>query len=263
MTLSIGNDYSKREIDNLAGDDALSTDAAVNQLANHAGVTNHYTLRSDDKTERQIKADHQDAQVRPGASGLGEHGVAEGGELALEHFAHVAAEPVLLPLSLVTEQLKMMKDVGEDGITGRERAEAFTKDQLHVYVLGNLSGLPKDYQTAQLAKYPEMAKTSNLQTTLNKNLGHDGDHQLMARIQLHCDQGMNAARFACDTGVGKDAYLQQHPEVAKRCVDDVAYAHGFDAVFSAHGQGAAQYKEVVDALKSRDARYDAAHVVRG
>lgn len=261
MTLSIGNDYNKREIDNLAGNERVSTDAAVNELANHAGVTSHYTLRGDDKTERQIKAEHG-GHYLVRSLGTAEPALEEGGEAILEHLTHVG-EPVLLPLTLVTEQLKMMKEVGEDGITGHERAEAFTKDQLHVYVLGNLAGLPKDYQMEQLAKYPEMAKSSNLQTTLNKNLGHDGDHQLMALVQLHCDEGMNAARFACDTGVGKDAYLRQHPDVAKRCAEDVAYGHGFDAVFAAHAQGAAQYSEVVGALESRDARYDASHVVRG
>jgi maltose-binding protein MalE len=77
-------------------------------------------------------------------------------------------------------------------------------------------------------------------------------------MQLHCDQGMNAARAMYEAKQTPSEYLAAHPDVAQKYQRDPAFHHGFNGMVFAHDNG--QYAEVVMGLDARDARYDAHHV---
>lgn len=92
------------------------------------------------------------------------------------------------------------------------------------------------------------------------------DTSLAATLQLHCDQGMNAARTMIEGGSTKDAFLKANPEIAKRYAVDAAFHNGFDALSWAKedsgkpGGDPTSYKAALESLNARDARYDAAQI---
>jgi hypothetical protein len=266
------NRYEDDELRSLKGNEGRSTSAAMNQLGGHAGLTQKYTLRGDDKSERQIKAEHQNEKAIHGPGDVAKEIVSEGGLELAEHLAEHALEHVgdvggraafgllVLPVSLAKSQYDMLKEVAEDSKVGHERAHAMTRDTMHAVLLSNLNGLPTEFAQAELAKYPDSVKGSNLALKMNKALGNDGDHAAMALCQLHCDQGMNAARAMCDAGLAKETYLAAHPDVAKRCAEDPAFKAGFDGVAWAKQKGPDAYGAVIKDLEARDVRYEQAHV---
>ena len=92
-------------------------------------------------------------------------------------------------------------------------------------------------------------------------LADAGDHQTMAVIQLHADQGMNAAKDAVDAGLTSQACLKSNPTVAKRYEEDPAFKAGFDAMFWAKEKGApGVYAATAFALSNRDDGYVAHQV---
>jgi len=258
------NDYSDRDVDNLEGNEKLSTNAAINRIANHAGAAEIHVLHGRDETEGEIREAHGRSTQFEGAETL----VKELGSMATEHIVEhivehgstMAGEAVgtaALPVTLITAQIEMMQAVGEDAIVGHERAEAMPRDAMHVMILGNLNGLPKGYADAERARFPKDAVDGSFTRAMNAQLGRR-DNLMMAVMQLHCDQGMTAARAMYSAGKGFDDYLKANPDVAQRYQKDPAFHHGFKAMVFAHDNG--QYGEVVKALDARDARYDAHHV---
>lgn len=89
---------------------------------------------------------------------------------------------------------------------------------------------------------------------LDARLGK-GDTPLMALAQLHCDQGMSAARSMVDA---KQAMPPK--AIADRCAADPAFKAGFEAAVWASKKGPDAYHDVIKGLESRDARYEQAHV---
>ena len=88
------------------------------------------------------------------------------------------------------------------------------------------------------------------------------DNSTMAVIQLHCDQGISAARAMYTANQTPDVYLKAHPEVGKRFAEDPAFQAGFKGAMHAKVHG--QYDEMMKSLDQRDARFEAHHVaVRG
>ena len=142
MTITTGLSYRDKDIEALRGHEKDSTSGAVNEIAARAGATQTHTIRGDDKTEREIHAEHKDHEggIHAVAEGAGE-GAQFGVEHLIEH-THIVYEPVMLPLSLVKFGLDAMKHVGEDDIVGHERAQAYSKDAMHAFMVGNLAGLP-------------------------------------------------------------------------------------------------------------------------
>jgi hypothetical protein len=253
------NTYTDEEIRWLRGEEDISTSAAINQIGSHAGLTHTYRVRGDDKTEREIKLEHQkQIQKEWGETLLGEGGT-EGADHIMHH-AGLETGLLMLPLTLGKLGYEMTKAVAEDNKVGHERAAALTKDAMHIVIFQNLNGLPQGFADEQLARYPESQKSSNLVKNMNRALGRDGDHRAMALIQLHCDQGMNAARAMCDANVDPKTYLAQHPDIAKRCAEDPAFKAGFDGLAWAKRKGATEYNAAVKELEARDARYEQAHV---
>src|SRR5882762_1156836 len=136
MTITVGLSYRDADIDALRGHEKDSTSGAVNEIAARTGSTQTHTIRGDDKTEREIH--HESKSVLRGAKELGlevgHHAIAHGAE-------HVLGEAALGGGAIVMT-LAGMHAVGEDGIIGQERAEAYSKDAMHAFLVGNLVGLP-------------------------------------------------------------------------------------------------------------------------
>jgi hypothetical protein len=259
------NTYTDAEIDRLRGHEGQTSDTSINTIGQHAGLTRHYTVRGDDKTEREIHAQHKGAQAADGASGVvGEVGgevVDEVVELALEDTAIAGVGLLILPFSLLETGAHMVKNVAEDSRVGHERADALTKDAFHILIVGNVNGLPQGFAAAELSRYPESERSSTLVNTMAKRLADDGDHQAMAVIQLHADQGMNGAKDAIDSGVTRQACLKSNPTVAKRYAEDPAFKAGFDAMFWAKEKGGpGVYGATCFALANRDDGYVAHQV---
>ena len=254
------NAYSDREFGRLHDHETDTTRAALNQLGEHAGLTQNYRVRGDDRSEREIVADHKGKVAREGIGAV----AGEGRDAAVEHFAEHAVEAefglVLLPLTLLKGGYEALKSVAEDSHVGHERAAALTKDAMHIVMMENLNGLPTDYVTGQLARYTDSEKGSTLVRNMNLALGRDSDHQAMLTVQLHCDQGMNAARGMCDAKLEPKAFLAANPDVAKRCAEDPAFKAGFDGVVWAKQNGPDAYGAVIKGLEARDVRYEQAHV---
>lgn len=258
-SVSVSNTYTDRELDELARSSSTSTQAAVNTISGHAGSTYDLALHGRDATADDVKTAHQDKvahewrtmPANEGGDAVAEHGIdhlVEGGGV------------LLLPVTLVRAGVEMAKAVNEDRETGLDRTNAMKRDALHAFVLGNINGLPDDYVAANMGRYSKDAKDGTFAQNLQRRLGNDADHAQVAILQLHADQGMNAARAACDAKLSVTDYLRANPEAAKRYASDPAFRHGFDGVVFAHDRGPAQYKAVVDALTARDARYEQHHV---
>lgn len=248
--------YEDTDWDALRGHEGESSSSALNRIGQHAGLTQTHTVRGDDKTEREIKAEHKDHQMFGAIKDLGK----EGADHVLVHLVFHADAPLALPVALISAAKDMMEAVGEDDLVGHERANALTGDAMHAVALANLNGLPQGFVDEQMARYPDSIKRGALATKMDARLANASDRQAMARLQLHSDQGMNAARRACDAGLDRTAFLKANPDLAKRCDEDLAFKAGFDAMFWAKSKGAETYRAVTSDLDARDARYDQHHV---
>jgi len=254
--ISKGNYYSDRDIDALQGNEKVSTNAAINRVANHAGATEIHVLHGRDRTEGEIRSEHRDAVAKEWAI----TDLAELKDMAVEHVVeHVTEAEVgvlLLPGTLVKASYEMMKAVGEDGIVGHERAEAMPRDAMHLMIVGCLNGLPQGYVDGERARLSN-SKTDSFVREMSRQLGRN-DNPMMGIMQLHCDQGLNAARVMYSANKSPSEYLAANPDVAKRYTHDAAFRAGFDGAVFAHDNG--QYANVMKALDERDARYTAHHV---
>ncbi len=254
------NVYTDQEHEHLRGYEGDSTRAALNQIGRHAGLTENYRVRGDDKSERELHAEGR-ATLREALETVASKGLEELATHVLEKAAFVEVGLAALPLSLADDAFNALQHVAEDNRLGHEQAAALTKDKMHIFLLNNLNGLPAGYVAGEMKRYSEDEKTSNLVRGMNRALGRDGDHQAMLAVQLHCDQGMAAARAACDANRDPAAQLAANPGLAKRYAEDPAFKAGFDGLVWAKTKGGAEtYEQAVTSLEARDARYDAAHV---
>lgn len=250
--------YSDAQLDALADANAekVTTSTVMNQVAKDSGVA-QAAIRGDDMTYREKKESfdhlsHNAASV----VGLGAKAV-EGAEIAAVHVAGLEVAAIAAP---VIAGAAMTYEVMEANVRGKELGRALTRDELHVAMLTQLD-MPEGARAEQLAKYPDSGKgwQSGTQKMAGAMIGKD--HALMAIVQLHCDQGMNAARDAIDSG-DVQRYVASHANVSARMAEDPAFKAGFDAMRWAKDQrdGGAAYKSLVDDVARRDARYDVHHV---
>lgn len=257
--VSVTNKYSDRELDGLAGHENDSTQAVVSTISKHSGATYDVNVRGRDPTAAEVKAAHQDKVTDEWGHAL----VSEGGDSAVEHGVdHVVdgAGLLLLPVTLIRAGVEMTKAVVEDHEAGLDRTNAASREVLHAFVLGNINGLPQDYMDAQMARFSDGAKHGQAAEALRKRLGDDGDHAQMAKIQLHADQGMLAARAALEAKMPPADYLRTHPEAAKRYQSDPAFRHGFDGLVYAADKGKATYDAAIASLDGRTKVYGDHHV---
>jgi hypothetical protein len=255
--ISKGNYYSDRDVDALQGNEKVSTNAAINRVANHAGASEIHVLHGRDKTEGEIRSEHRDGVTKDEAAGTAGELASMGIEHIIEHVGEAEIGLVALPASLIAASYEMMKNVGEDGIVGHERAEAMPRDAMHALILGSLNGLPQGYVDGQRARLSNDAKDGSFTREMSRQLGRK-DNPMMGIMQLHCDQGLNAARTMYTANQRPSEYLAANPDIAKKYTHDAAFRHGFDGAVFAHDNG--QYADVMKALDQRDARYTAHHV---
>lgn len=294
--LSNQNKYDDGDIDRMKGLETLSTNTAVNRIANHAGLDTTHNIHGTDATEAEVIAAHQEVEqdrwlkemislipdggdptvaaveiteafkegglheaIKSGsepaieAAVLGtmehvsEHAIKHGGSFAARSLGGAAFAYKLMKFAYT-----MAVSVAHDGDTGLARSEARVKSALHTVVLGSLNGLPQGYVDEQRARYVADAPKP-LVDRMAAAMGR-GDNPYMGVVQLHCDQGISAARSMYAEGQ-KDvfAFLKAHPDVAQRVAEDPAFKAGFEGALYAHDHG--QYDAMMKALDERDVRY--------
>jgi len=261
----VQNRYSRNDVDGLRGHEKDSTSAIMNDARRATSGAAPVAIRGDDKSAKEIREDDREEQ--------------------LEEFRH--------PLERITEFRRetriaiaadfLNEGAGEAVELGKAGYETLTKnlhaahmgdilhgavqrDQMQRALLSQLN-IPQGAKEEALERFtePETEGEASDASRLADKLHNDPAwHAKMAILQLHCDQGMNAAREMIDsgphTGVDRMKFSMAHADVAKRCAEDPAFKAGFDAVVWAKKQGDATYKTVCTELASRDARYDAHHV---
>ncbi len=285
--LSNQNSYDEGDVERMKGLEALSTQAAINQIG---GFDTTHTIHGSDRTEAEVVAEHQDrVQERwtkeligliPGIGESVETGMEireslEHGDLrkaiesgskravfevadrlaehAIEHagrfgFRALGAAVPLLKLYKLAKA--MVESVAEDADTGHARAEARIKSAMHTTIIGSLNGLPQDFVNQERTRYAADAPSSLVQ---RMNAALAKKNALMGVIQLHCDQGISSARAMYAAGQSSTDYLRAHTDVAKRVAEDPAFKAGFEGAIYAHEHG--QYDELLKGLEARDARY--------
>jgi hypothetical protein len=294
--LTNANKYDDRDVDNVKGNEQVSTKTALNTLANKAGMSDDYAIHGFDKTAKELVAEHRAEQDErwgeavidclPGGSyatmaydvhklmhekGLGD-AIRSGEWKAVEEFVpefiaklaegakglHSASSAMILPKVLYTLSKAMAESVAADGELGQERKAAFVKSAMHVMVIGGLNGLPQAYVDAAREHYMEDRDAGSIADRMSRALGKNGNNALMGVMQLHADQGMGAARTMLETKQPHSDFFRAHPDLAKRYGDDPAFRAGFDGTVYAASHG--QYEQMMRALDARDARYEAHHI---
>jgi hypothetical protein len=248
------------ELDALAGHEDIKTSAVLDKVAKDAGyLSAPMNLRGDSKSYGELREEYTHVSHNlPALGALGAKAF-DGAELAgliPEHAGAVAGLGVVAPL---VGEAMMYLEVREAWVRGKELSEALARDELRVAMLTQLD-LPEGFRHAQLERYEHSGKGHQSGTMKMATWFAGPDKPLRAVLQLHCDQGMSAARDACEARIGRDAYFQVYPEAAKRYAEDAAFKAGFDAILWARDKGDAEYRTAVDALRVRIGAYDQHHV---
>ena len=140
---------------------------------------------------------------------------------------------------------------------GEQLTETLGKDELHLGLVTDLE-LPEGYVASKIAKRPDAGRgfQSGTQKMVTPFAGKD--KALKAVLQLHSDEGMNAARKMLDAKSNGPTFFSANPAIKERYDSDAAFHAGFDGLRWAKDHGA--YDATVKSLQSRDARYDANHI---
>jgi hypothetical protein len=251
--------FSDEEVDAMRKDGATSE--VVNKARRDSGFKEHdVSVRGDDPTLNQVlerrKTHLSIAQgVEAASATLDAAGVIEALGVGEKFFhalgrAGVWGPPVLALAAAHAGMIEMELDKAamKDGAT---------RDQLHAAILDRLE-LPPAFKDQEMKR---LDVTMTKQSAAVKVSDQIGAHA--ATLQLHCDEGMHAARAMLEGTAGKDAFLKANPAIAKRYAEDVAFHNGFDALSWAKNDKSAPagtYAAEIHNLESRDARYAAANV---
>ena len=158
-------------------------------------------------------------------------------------------------IKLMYEGLKQREKMNQ---RGAELNRVLSRDEMHNALTLSLD-LPTRFKQDELAKRADSTRSS--QSMGQKMTGELANHDaaLKALLQLHCDEGMHAARDMFASGQDKAILFTMQPSIRARYDADAAFRLGFDALVWAKNDPNT-YAETVGALKQRDARYDAAHI---
>ena len=235
-----------------------STSAIVNKARRDAGFKeSDLTVRGDDKTLNKVLEDrktHVDKLAAAGAvadaAGVVEAlGVGES-VFAAAGLAWVVGAPVLAFVAAqgALHEMETDKAAMKDGAT---------RDQLHAAILDRLE-LPAGFKDQEMKNLDVSMSRPDAACRVSDHIDARA-----ATLQLHCDEGMHAARTMLEANQGKEAFLKASPAIAKRYAEDVAFHNGFDAQCWSKNDKTAPagaYGAQINNLESRDARYAAAHV---
>lgn len=251
--------FSDEEIDAMRKDE--STSAIVNKARRDAGFKEKdVSVRGDDKTLNQVLSDRKNhVSVVEALSGVFDAmGVAEavGVTIPCKEMLGAAPEAALPAFGLFAAHYGMY----EMEKSKAEMKDGATRDQLHAAILEHLD-VPKGFKDAEMKKL-DVSMTRQGAASKVSDQFELGDKALVATLQLHCDEGMHAARTMLEGSKGKDAFLEASPAMKKRYAEDVAFHNGFDALCWTKSKEApaGAYGAQIHNLESRDARYAAAHI---
>lgn len=262
-TSSVGRQrYAHRE-----SNDSGETSAILVKAQKDVGAESAVSVRGDDKTMREVKAEqkafHLDAHTALEAAHLAAEGLhlveshavetllfttSEGAGLAgAAGLAQVATGTMLTGGGAVVALGLGIYGLNEAHVRGEEQAEALTKDEVHVAMLTQLA-LPQGFKTEEFAKRDTAGKGS--QSLVMKMAGAFAgkDRALVATLQSHADKGTRAASDMIAMGVGKEVFLRANPRVAEAYAEDPAYRAGFDALVWSKDHDA---PEAFEAFKTR------------
>jgi len=258
MAIDALKQYSLDDIKKWAGYEDSSTVRVMNQiradapkLAGTDKLTEYVEFGADDVTAKATIREQEE---------LSPENLALHGTPGVLHIVAAAGEEAAVGAGLVGAAFVVeLVATGKEIIAGDEIAEAVKRDAMHAAMLANLD-LPQGYKdetmTGLMSKYTDGWKGA-AQRVAEQALREPAK---MALVQLHADQGANAARRMCDAGVDRGAFFQQNVEAARRYATDPAFKQGFESIVWAKRHGDAEYKQATQALESRDARYTQAHV---
>ncbi len=251
------------ELEAMRRDEATTT--TVNKARRDAGFKeSDVSVRGDDRTLNEVLDDHK-MHVGIGeavAGGIHTFEVAEGAGLAEHALEKLGRWPhAALPLVAWAAGQYGMYEMEKEKL---EMKDGATRDQLHAAILVHLD-VPTGFKQEEIAKLGVDMRNQSAAVKISNQIALD-KKPYAATLQLHCDQGMNAARTMIESGCQKDAFLKTNPKVAERYASDAAFHNGFDALCWAKSDSLKidgdprSYKAAIASLETRDARYDAAHV---
>jgi hypothetical protein len=247
--------FSDAEVDAMRRDE--STSAIVNKARRDAGFKEKdVTVRGDDKTLNQVLHDRPSHFAVGETVGAAIHGYEVIEALGVgEKLAHAAGRLGIVGIGIATF-VSIQAGMVEMEMSKAEMKDGATRDQLHAAILERLD-LPPGFKDKELKKL-------DVTVTKQSAASRVSDHvdARVATLQLHCDEGMHAARTMLEGTKDKEGFLKAHPAVARRCAEDVAFKNGFDALCWTKSEEAAPgaYDAQIEKLVSRDARYAAAHI---
>jgi hypothetical protein len=244
--------YSDADLSKWAGYEGSSTVRVMNEIRKDAGYHDYVEFGSDDVTATATKREQE--ELSPQALAL--HGAP-----GVLHIIAAAGEEAAVGAGMVGAGLAIeLFATGKEIVAGDELRAAIDRDQMHMAMLANLD-LPQGYKNEEMTKL--QSKYTDGWKSGAQNMAEKGmfqDKGKMALVQIHADQGANAARRMCDAGLSRAAFATTNPEVARRYATDPAFKRGFDAIVWAKQHGEAEYKQATAALESRDARYTQLHI---
>ncbi len=258
--------FSPEEVDAMQSND--STEHVLNKVAHHSGYAEQeIEIHGADKTFKELRAEFKEKEgVHYALEQLKEHSMDD----AKVGFAHTAATRVISTRAgLLTEGLglgaiaaKLMWDGlerrEEKNKEGQELHRSLVRDEMHNALTMKLE-LPQGFKQTEIEKRDY--STRSFQSLGMKMASELGVHDKAARavLQLHCDEGMHAARDMFASGQDKAILFTMQPSIRARYDADAAFRLGFDALVWAKNDPNT-YAETVGALQQRDARYNASHI---
>jgi hypothetical protein len=244
--------YSDADLSKWAGYEGSSTVRVMNQIRKDAGYHDYVEFGSDDVTASATKREQEE---------LSPENVALHATPGVLHIVALGIEEAAVGAGMVGAAFAVeVFATGKEIIAGDEIRAAVDRDQMHMAMLANLD-LPQGYKSEEMTKL--MSKYTDGWRSGAQHMAETGmfaDKGKMALVQIHADQGANAARRMCDAGLSRAAFATTNPEVARHYATDPAFKRGFDAIVWAKDHGQAEYKKATDSLDSRDARYTQLHV---
>lgn len=258
MAIDALKQYSLDDIKKWSGSEDASTVRVMNQVRKDAPTLDGAT-KLDEYVEFGCDDVTAKATIREQEE-LSPENLALHGTPGVLHIIAAAGEEAAVGAGLIGAAFVVeLAATGKEIVAGDHIAEAVKRDAMHAAMLANLD-LPQGYKdetmTTLMSKYTDGWKGA-AQRVAEQALREPAK---MALVQLHADQGANAARRMCEGGVDRKAFFQQNLEAARRYAIDPAFKQGFDAIVWAKSHGEAEYKHATTALESRDARYAQAHV---
>lgn len=147
-----------------------------------------------------------------------------------------------------------MHQLAEAHEQGDQQNAAIIRENVHVATICALQ-LPEDYKIQRLDHdYKSVPRNNDSPANKMAELLMK-DPKGLAVLQLHCDQGMNAARDLLASHKDVATFLKENPKVADAYAKDAAFHEGFDAYLSTKSRAALDQQ-----LNERDGWYAQSHV---